>query len=77
MTDRFIDPASVQERRAAWLERGLIRRVKEMNIHQLIQFRLHHCKLMHAGDDFAEGCWVCHLIARWTNKRIIPRARKA
>jgi len=77
MTDRFIDPASIGERRAAWLERGLIRRVKEMPLQLLLKERVQHCKFYHAGDDFAEGCWICHMIQRWTNKRIIPRARKA
>ena len=77
MSEPFVDPGSIQERRAAWLDRGLIRRVREMHLQQLLTFREQHCRLYHAGDYFGEGCWVCHLISRWTNKRIIPRARKA
>lgn len=76
MTDRFIDPASIEERRAAWFERGYIRRIKEMPLQLLLQERIRHCKLYHAGDDFAEGCWQCHLIQRHCNKRMSkPRMR--
>lgn len=75
MTDRFVDPGSIQERRAAWLDRGLIRRIKEM-LQQLLTFRAQHCRINHRGEMFWDSCWQCHLIQRWTNKRIIPRAAR-
>lgn len=78
MTEPFIDPACPAERRAAWLDRGLIRRVKAMTLQELLSFRIQHCRLWHRGSDFWDSCWTCHLVKRWTDKRMLqPRAKHA
>jgi len=77
VTTRFIDPGSIEERRAAWLDRGLIRRVREMPLQLLLQFRAQHCRMYHRGEYFDSGCWQCHLIERNVAKRMTKRTHAA
>jgi hypothetical protein len=72
MTDRFINPASVQERRAAWLDQSFLRRIADMGIETLKLERTAHDRMYHGGQD-ADGCWRCCAIRRRMTRLVLAR----